>query len=247
MYLIRLIVLVLLMTSASAYACSCKKFWIEDIANQKNLLLTKIQILQRSSSTHKVKVLEDIKGNYPYDYIDVNEGVTNNGSCGVTIKENSEIYVVNEVINKKTSHDANVCNIVSQQFAESVKSYIKQPKLELQSVDVTKWVRIFNDKSAIGYADSQNIRKDEYGSYIWVLVNKTQIPNDNFTDSVKSKKIQLQFACKEMKYNIVAKHEFSDYNANGFVVKSRDYAKYDSYEWLDVGANYAKVMALACK
>ena len=247
MHLFRLIVLVLFMFSTSAYACSCRQSRVEEIANQNNLLLTKIQILQRSSSTHKVKVLEDIKGNYPYDYIDVNEGVTNNGSCGVTIKENSEIYVVNEVINKMTSHDANVCNIVSQQFAESVKSYIKQPKLELQSVDVTKWVRIFNDKSAIGYADSQHIRKDEYGSYIWVLVNKTQIPNDNFTDSVKSKKIQLQFACKEMKYNIVAKHEFSDYNANGFVVKSRDYAKYDSYEWLDVGANYAKVMALACK
>ena len=247
MHLFRLIVLVLFMFSTSAYACSCRQSRVEEIANQNNLLLTKIQILQRSSSTHKVKVLEDIKGNYPYDYIDVNEGVTNNGSCGVTIRENSEIYVVNEVINKKTSHDANVCNIVSQQFAESVKSYIKQPKLELQSVDVTKWVRIFNDKSAIGYADSQHIRKDEYGSYIWVLVNKTQIPNDNFTDSVKSKKIQLQFACKEMKYNIVAKHEFSEYNANGFVVKSRDYAKYDSYEWLDVDANYAKVMALACK
>ena len=247
MHLFRLIVLVLFMFSTSAYACSCRQSRVEEIANQNNLLLTKIQILQRSSSTHKVKVLEDIKGNYPYDYIDVNEGVTNNGSCGVTIRENSEIYVVNEVINKKTSHDANVCNIVSQQFAESVKSYIKQPKLELQSVDVKKWVRIFSDKSAIVYADSKHIRKDEYGSYIWVLVNKTQIPNDNFTDSVKSKKIQLQFACKEMKYNIVAKHEFSDYNANGFVVKSRDYAKYDSYEWLDVGANYAKVMALACK
>lgn len=247
MHLYRLIVLVLIMYSTSAYACSCRQSRVEEIANQNNLLLTKIQILQRSSSTHKVKVLEDIKGNYPYEYIDVNEDVTRNGSCGVTLRENSEIYVVNEVIDKKTSHDANVCNIVSQKFAESVKSYMKQPKLELQSVDVNKWVRIFNDKSAIGYADSKHIRKDEYGSYIWVLVNKTKIANDNFTDSAKSQKLHLQFACKEKKYNIVAKHEFSEYNANGFVVKSRDYAKYDRYEWLDVDANYAKVMALACK
>lgn len=263
MYLIKFIAffLVWFLTSTSTYACSCKLYRVEDIANQNNRVLTKLKIvhttlLERltnirstssSPSNYKVEVLENIKGTYPYDYLDVNDR-TSEGSCGVDVSKISELYVINTTsTDKVTSHVASVCNIVSQKFAESVRSYMKQPRLELQSVDVKKWTRIYEDKTTFTYADSKNIKHDEHGSYIWLLLNAKADSKEVFSESAKSKKINIQFACKEKKFNVVAEHEFSDYNANGFVVSSKNFAKYESYEWLDIDANYTKIMKITCK
>jgi len=110
MYLIKFIAffLVWFLTSTSTYACSCKQYRVEDIANQNNRVLTKLKIvhttlLERltnirstssSPSTYKVEVLENIKGTYPYDYLDVNDR-TSEGSCGVDVSKISELYVIN--------------------------------------------------------------------------------------------------------------------------------------------------------
>jgi hypothetical protein len=116
---------------SNSYACSCKKFWVEEIANQNNIVLTKLKIVQPTfleklknianlsspTSRHKVEVLENIKGVYAYDYLDVYDNYLD-WTCSVNLSSKDEIYVVNGYdTNGLLTHDADVCNLVTEEFS----------------------------------------------------------------------------------------------------------------------------------
>jgi hypothetical protein len=261
MYLIRLIVLVLLMTSASAYACSCKKFWVEEIANQNNLVLTKLKIVQPTfleklknianltspTSRHKVEVLENIKGVYAYDYLDVYDNFLD-WTCSVNLSSKEEIYVVNGYdTNGLLTHDADVCNLVTEEFSREVATYIKDPKVKPMNTDFSRWRFIYKDNVSETNADISNLSWDTNGAYLWLMQNSSKSNVDLFGNSAKSRLMKLQFSCKEKKMNVVTEIDYSEHRAKGYIVKFRNYSKNGIYSWMDVNDNYAKAMKIVCR
>jgi hypothetical protein len=125
---------------SSATACSCSHISTETVAYSSNHSLTKLEIQRPSIFERvlnfkffsndikriKVKVLEDIKGKYDKNFINVYTK-TNIGECGIKIDDGQYVYVINfKSENGDWSNSLSVCNIVNKNFAEAVKSQISR-------------------------------------------------------------------------------------------------------------------------
>lgn len=91
------------------------------------------------------------------------------------------------------------------------------------------------------HANYLGVTSDSHGQYVWVL--------RNFADDsgVKSKKEQLQIACKERQYNVVSRHEFRGMDASGDVISSVNLRKQGRYQWLPMKPDIDGLFSVVCK
>jgi hypothetical protein len=64
---------------------------------------------------------------------------------------------------------------------------------------------------------------------------------------VKSAKEQLQIACKERKYNVVSRHEFSGTDASGDAISSVNLSERDHYQWLSMKPDINGLLPVICR
>ena len=135
-----LFIIFMMFNISSATACSCRHTSTETVAYSSSHSLTKLEIQRQSIFERvlnfkifsddikrvKVKVLEEIKGKYEENFIDVYTK-TNIGECGIKIDHGQHVYVINfKNDNGDWSNSLSVCNIVNKNFAEAVKSQISR-------------------------------------------------------------------------------------------------------------------------
>lgn len=133
-----LLILFIMFNISSATACSCRHISAETVAYSSSHSLTKLEIQRPSIFERlvnifsddikrvKVKGLEEIKGKYEKNFIDVYTK-TNIGECGIKIDHEQHVYVINFKNDNGTwSNSLSVCNIVNKNFAEAVKSQISR-------------------------------------------------------------------------------------------------------------------------
>lgn len=249
-----LLITLLVVASSSALACTCNKSNVEAVAHTSEIVLTKLKVSTPSiserarsllSSTNRsriysVQVIENFKGEYTENTISVNTNLVGSGGCGVAISYGETLNVVaykdSEGI---TSNGVSVCNIVSDEFAEKVRKEIKNPNEAYNTVDSSSWLQFHNSNAQTLYADIKRVTKDEYGSYIWVLLNDT-------TANVKSQKTKLHIACKEKMFTIEHEVSFSDYNANGKVLNASNFGRGEQFQWLPLTDVYSKLLKYTC-
>lgn len=133
------IIVYLMSSTSSAMACSCRYISTETVAYMSNYSLSKLEIkspsiIERLASFNifngdikrvKVKVIEDIKGTYKQEFLDVNIN-DNIGNCGINIEYGQQVYLINSKNEiGQWSHSVSVCNMVSKDFAATVKAQIK--------------------------------------------------------------------------------------------------------------------------
>jgi hypothetical protein len=240
-------------TSANTFACSCPDIHVEHVAYMERFGLSKIKVndvslLAKASSyfkkkeytrTYSVTVLEDIKGKFISNSIKIN-GFIGDGSCGKEVSFGEELFVITYKDDIKTSlTDVAVCNTRNEVFAEEVKAELKSPSSLYNSVETLNWTLINKASNHSLYADTNNVTKDEYGSYIWLLRNGGLA---NF----KSHKSKIQIACKEKMFSVSHEIGFSDYNAKGDVVETHNYQAHKRYEWLRLTPEYSKLLKHVC-
>jgi DNA gyrase/topoisomerase IV subunit B len=161
------------------------------------------------------------------------------GGCGLTVDYGDTLNVVayknSEGI---TSNGVSVCNIVSDEFAEKVRKEIKTPNEAYISVETNSWQQFHKSNSQTFYADTKRVTKDEYGSYIWVLMNDATTP--------KSQKTRLHFACKEKMFTIEHEVSFSEFDAKGKVLTASNFGRQEQYQWLPLTDVYSKLLSYTC-
>ena len=240
-------------TSFSAMACSCRMNNAEEVAHRSDMVLTKLKISMPSitervrslvpstnrSSTNEIEVLENYKGTYTSKTIsaDTNIGI---GGCGREVFYGDTINVISRIDDKGiTSDGVSVCNLVSDEFAEKVKKELKNPNKAYDSVNTSSWTQFHKTSTQTFFADTRHVTKDEYGSYIWILMNDK-------TQKVKSEKTKLHFACKEKMFTVDHEISFSDFNANGKVLTASNFGRVEQYEWLPLTDVYSKLLKYTC-
>lgn len=239
--------------SASAFACSCTDIHVEHVAYMERFGLSKIKVndvslLDKTRSyfkkkehtrTYSVKVLEDVKGKFISNSIKI-DGFLGDGSCGMEVGYGEELFVITYKDDKKTSlTDVGVCNTVSESFAEKVKAELKSPNTLYNSVETSDWTLINKASNHSLYADTKNVTKDEYGSYIWLLRN-------GGLTNFKSHKSKIQISCKEKMFTVSHEIGFSEYNAKGDVVLTHNYQVHNRYKWNPITTEYAKLLKFTC-
>lgn len=135
-----LFIIFMMFNISSAAACSCRHTSTDTVAYSSNHSLTKLKIQRPSMfervlnlknfsddiQRFKVIVIEDIKGRYEQNFIDVYTK-TNIEECGIKIDHGQHVYVINfKNDNGDWSNSISVCNIVNKNFAEAVKSQISK-------------------------------------------------------------------------------------------------------------------------
>lgn len=126
---------VLLFITGFALACSCKTFTPEEIVTNDKYGFTKLKVNYPTVSElwqrfklrnayhqpYSVTVLDEIKGSFKFDQLIVNVGAVE--YCGRSVSYGQTLYLV-------TAYDwpnsASVCNVKNENFAEEVKSALKQ-------------------------------------------------------------------------------------------------------------------------
>jgi hypothetical protein len=244
---------ILLIASTNAFACSCPDIHVEHVAYMERFGLSKIKVndvslLEKARSyfkkkeytrTYNVTVLEDIKGKFISNSIKI-YGFLGDGSCGKEVSYGEELFVITYKDDTKTSlTDVAVCNTRNEVFAEEVKAELKSPSSVYKSVDALNWTLINKASNHSLYADTKNLTRDEYGSYIWLLRNGGLA---NF----KSHKSKIQIACKEKMFSVSHEIGFSDYNAKGAVVLTHNYQAHNRYKWLPLTQEYSSLLNYAC-
>ena len=240
-------------TVFNAFACSCNKSNVEAVAHTSDIVLTKLKvstpsIAQRARSLmpsksrsriYSVQVIENYKGAYTENTISVDTNIVGSGGCGVTVNYGDMLNVVayknSEGI---TSNGVSVCNIVSDEFAEKVRKEIKTPNEAYISVETNSWQQFHKSNSQTFYADTKRVTKDEYGSYIWVLLNDAT--------TTKSQKTRLHFACKEKMFTIEHEVSFSEFDAKGKVLTASNFGRQEQYQWLPLTDVYSKLLSYTC-
>jgi len=196
----------------------------------------------RAESTRlRVKVLENIKGTYEQNFVDVDTNI-GDGGCGVKIDYGQQVYAINfKNKNGDWSHSISVCNTVSEKFSEIVKAHIKNPSSDYESVDKSRWLLFDSTKTQSFYADTAHVTKDELGSMLWILMN------DNDKQSqVKSKKIRLHIACQRKLYSHNHEIHFSEYDAKGTPLFTSHDGSSEQFMWEELTKRYAKLLRYAC-
>jgi hypothetical protein len=242
-----------LFASTNTFACSCPDIHVEHVAYMERFGLSKIKVndvslLEKARSyfkkkeytrTYSVTVLEDIKGKFISNSIKIN-GFIGDGSCGKEVSFGEELFVITYKDDIRTSlTDVAVCNTRNEVFAEEVKAELKSPSSLYNSVETLDWTLINKASNHSLYADTKNVTKDDYGSYIWLL------RNGGLAD-FKSQKSKIQIACKEKMFSVSHEIGFSGYSANGNVVLTQNYQAMSRYKWNPLTAEYAKLLKFAC-
>jgi DNA gyrase/topoisomerase IV subunit B len=184
-------------------------------------------------------VIENYKGAYTENTISVETNIVGSGGCGLTVDYGDTLNVVayknSEGI---TSNGVSVCNIVSDEFAEKVRKEIKNPNEAYNSVETNSWQQFHKSNSQTFYADTKRVTKDEYGSYIWILLNDAT--------TSKSQKTRLHFACKEKMFTIEHEVSFSEFDAKGKVLTASNFGRQEQYQWLPLTDVYSKLLSYTC-
>lgn len=235
--------------TTNAFACSCKSTQVDEIVYTHGLGLSKIQVAefdwikkvrslfnskQEFIRTYKVKVLENYKGSIDTDYITI-YGHGEDGDCGFDVGYGDVLYVITPINNWIIPNEVSVCNRVSQRFAEELKAELKSPSNLYDSVDTSDWTLVNKASNHSLYADTKNVTKDEYGSYIWLLLNGGM-------SDFKSHKSKIQIACKEKMFSVSHEIGFSEYNAKGNVLMT----KKKGYKWMPLTSEYSKLLKYMC-
>lgn len=238
----------------NAFACSCYKSNVEAVAHTSDIVLTKLKVSTPSiadrarsllssksrSRIYSVQVIKNYKGEYAENTISVDTNVVGSGGCGVAISYGETLNVVAYKDSEGvTSNGVGICNIVSDEFAEKVKQEIKNPKEAYKSVDTSSWLQFHKSISQTFFADTKRVTKDEYGSYIWVLLNDTSA-------NVKSQKTRLQISCKEKMFTVNHEVNFSDFNASGKILNASNFGREEQYQWLPLTDVYSKLLSYTC-
>jgi hypothetical protein len=244
----------LVLACSSAFACSCNKNNVEGVAHKSGIVLTKLKVSTPSlaerarsllssvgrSRIYSVQVLENYKEAFTANTISVDTNIVGSGGCGVTIDYGDTLNVVaykdSEGI---TSNGVGICNIVSDEFAEKVRLEIKNPNEAYKSVDTSSWFQFHKSNAQTFLADTKRVTKDEYGSYIWVLMNDKAA-------NVKSQKTKIHISCKEKMFIVEHEVSFSDYNANGKVLNASNFGRQEQYQWLPLTDIYTKLLSYTC-
>lgn len=237
----------------NAYGCSCRMNNAEEVAHRSDMVLTKLKISTPSitervrslvpstslSRTYAIEVIENYKGTYTSKSISANTNI-GIGGCGREVFYGDTINIISRIDDKGiTSDGVSVCNMVSDEFAEKVKQEIKNPNKAYDSVNTSSWTQFHKTSTQTFFADTKNVTKDEYGSYIWILMNDK-------TQKVKSEKTKLHFACKEKMFTVDHQISFSDFNANGKVLNASNFGRVEQYEWLPLTDVYSKLLKYTC-
>lgn len=239
--------------ATSAWACSCKQNSIGEVAHSKDIVLTKLRVNSPSltervrsffekptySKTYSITVLEDYKGAFTASNITAS---TMNGEtdCSRRVSYGETLYIIAYKNSEGyTSNEVSVCNTTSEKFAEAVKNEFANPSYAYKSVDTSDWTQLLKTETQSFYADTKNVTKDAYGSYIWVLMNDSALKH-------KSHKFQIQISCKEKMY--LASHDvmFSESNANGDMLRVSSDLTANSNKWLPLTDLYSKLVKYTC-
>jgi hypothetical protein len=243
----------LVFSCSSALACTCKKSNVEAVAHTSDIVLTKLKVSTPSiadwmhsflptkshSRIYSVQVVENYKDEFTSNTISVDTNIVGSGGCGVSVGYGDTLNVVafknSEGV---TSNGVSVCNLVSDEFAEKVKAEIKNPHEAYNSVDASSWLQFHKTTSQTYYAESKRVMKDEYGSYIWVLMNDAT--------TSKSQKTRLHFACKEKMFTVDHEVVFSEFDAKGKVLTANNFGRQEQYQWLPLTDVYSKLLSYTC-
>lgn len=252
--LVALSVILAFATSTSANAsCSCKRPSTVEVAYLDSYSLTKVNVGSLSLTQKlenflyrqdkfklNVKVEANIKGKYDDKTIETYRK-TDIGECGSKIEGQTIFLVQSNSSDANWSNTASVCNVVSDKFAETVKNYINNPIDDFKAVNTKSWVKFQTNDSHDYYADAKNVKKDELGSLIWVLIN------DRDTKAVvKSKKLRIHIACHRKLYSVEHEIHFTAKDANGKPIYTSRNGSSEQFMWHEFSKEYDKLMAFTC-
>jgi hypothetical protein len=239
--------------ASSAWACSCRDKNVGEVAHSKDIVLTKLRINYPSlterlfsfferptnAKSYSITVLEDVKGKFTASNITAStfDGETD---CSRRVKYGETLFVIAHKNSEGyTSNDVNFCNTTTENFAHSVKNEHANPSYAYKSVEPSDWTQLLKTDTQSFYADTKNVTKDEYGSYIWVLMNDSDL-------MYKSRKYQIKIACKEKMFLASQGSLFSEPNANGSLVRFSFNYLMDSSKWLPLTDLYSKLVKYTC-
>jgi hypothetical protein len=242
----------LFFVNSLALACSCNKSNVEAVAHTSDIVFTKVRLskpsitervrslLPTSNRTriYAVEIVENYKDEFTANTISVDTNV-GGGGCGATVAYGDILNVVAYKNSEGvTSNYVGICNIVSDEFAEKVRKEIKNPNEAYNSVDTNGWQQFHKNNSQTFYADSKHVTKDEYGSYIWVLMNDAS--------TSKSQKTRIHFACKEKMFTVDHEVVFAEFDATGNVLTASNFGRQEQYQWLPLTDVYSKLLSYTC-
>jgi len=198
-----------------------------------------LQSFLKAETTYAVKVVEVITGRYDASAIKVRS--SGSSDCGVDLSPGETYYHRASPAAAGGDIHASVCNLVNEEYVRQVKAYKRRPKPELSPVPPGSWTEISRSAKQTVHADYRSVTSDSYGRYIWIIRNLA------VDSSVKSVKEQLQIACKERKYNVVSRHEFSGMDANGDAISSVNLSERDHYQWLSMKPDINGLFPVICR
>lgn len=249
----KLLFFTLVISSCSVFACTCKKNNVEAVAHTSEIVLTKVKVstpsitewarsflpTKSNSRIYSVKVVENYKGEYTENTISVNTNIVGSGGCGVSVDYGDTLNVVAYKSSEGiTSNGVSICNLVSDEFAQKVKKEIKNPNEAFSSVDTNSWHQFHKNNSQTYYAETKRVTKDEYGSYIWVLMNDSSV--------MKSQRSKIHISCKEKMFIIDKEVTFNDLNAKGKIFAANNFDRQKDYQWQPLTDLYLKLLSYTC-
>lgn len=244
---------VLITASTLSMACTCGFQDVESVAHINDLVFSKLKVttpplIERFRTflsppselqIFNVQVIENFKDAFTSNTISMDSHV-GRGGCGTKIEYGDTINIVAyKDAEGVTSNGVSICNTYSNAFAEKVREQLLNPNTIFKPVDIGNWRQFHRHDNQIFYADAKRVTKDEYGSYIWVLMN-------DGASKVKSQKTKLQISCEKKLFTVSHEIRFSDYNANGKVVATKNFDGYNHYRWLPLTDVYSKLLSYAC-
>jgi hypothetical protein len=131
--------LLILMQTSSAFACSCRQRNIDEVVDSKDIVLTKLKVNSPSvtervrsffekptfSKSYSITVLEDYKGTFTAYNITAST-IDGETDCSRRVSYGETLYIIAYKNSEGyTSTEVNVCNIASEKFAEEVKKEYK--------------------------------------------------------------------------------------------------------------------------
>lgn len=248
---------------SNSYACSCRNSSVAYIGEfYSNIVMLKVrqptlkehfsQIFetkkanQDKTKKYKVEVLENIKGNFDFDYVETY--AHEDGNCGVDVKHGDTLYVT--YLKAPTRPYLSICNstsaLVANDFLTRVRTYIKSNKESQKPLVLSEFTTAYNDKETHGLVNYKTkIVEDKYVT-LWLLTN---FKKNKEEQDYKSIKTQVKISCEHKKYNINSIYYYAEFNATGKLVDIAENEAEEFYEWKDIAKGFplASVMKQVCK
>ena len=200
---------------------------------------------QRIVKKYNVEVVENIKGNFEFNYVEAY--AQEDGNCGVNVNYGDTIFVTYEKSPSKPY--LSLCNSTSlhksNDFLSRLETYIKSPKESQKPLVLSEFTSMFSDNELQGFVNYKTkVVEDKYVT-LWFLTNykKTKEKLD-----YKSFKSQIKISCEHKKYNVNSIYYYTETNATGKLVDISENEAEEFYEWKEINKGYplAKVMSKVC-